>query len=603
MSQSRGSTEYPYQPLDGSNSEFRLLKLHAGKREDAIRCSLFHASLHEADFPTYETVSYCWGGRAVRASILLDGILTDVPSSSEQALRRLRYRDEDRTIWIDAICIDQTDNAEKAQQVAMMADIYRGTRRNLICLGSDARAAEALQNVEMMLAGIRSETSNYESMLATLYDQDEAFRLSPTGVDPAVDLAVLIRLYSAPWFRRVWVVQEAALSRESLCFWGDCCFPLTDALKVAVWLAHKVNFLPPEISSAPGMLAAAEMFDYAAHDIVQMPDEPSKLLPLLVQHQDLGAHDPRDHVYGLLGLYQSGRKIRPLPALVAPDYNRPLADVLRGATKLAITEQEDLQVFLHLFHREKETVEETSFPSWVPRWHRAWDREVDASRLSYFFRAGGDRMAKIAFPSSGRLLVDGLEIDAVSKPTPVVDSSALDGVAGLTSLLKSARRLMQHNRSSDESRSDDVRLGQVLMAGRNSEGRPATEEDASALSLLSRSLQAGQMSPPLHELKRCSEAPSNCLMKAANFHQCIRRACANRRLFKTTSGRLGLGPRTMQESDVVCILFGSQWPVILRRRGESYQTVGVCYVEGVMHGDAVLLHERERRLGIAFSIV
>lgn len=191
-------------------------------------------------------MSYFWGDSARRSIVHLDDASVDVPESSAQALRALRLDDCERCLWLDAICINQSDIPEKGQQVSMMSDIYHLTTRNLICLGeSDETTALALMDIESILKDVRRETNDYKLLLRTLYDQDEAFCYSSTGLGVEIDLQPLQKFYSLPWFRRVWVVQEAALSRESVCYPGEYQMPLTDVLKAAVWLIHKVHYLPP----------------------------------------------------------------------------------------------------------------------------------------------------------------------------------------------------------------------------------------------------------------------------------------------------------------------------------------------------------------------
>lgn len=578
---------YVYQPLDNLQTEIRLLRLKPGHTEEEIECSLFHASLRGQEVPRYETVSYCWGDTTLRSTINLDGISTNVPASSAQALCALRLLDTPRILWIDALCINQSDVSEKNQQVALMCDIYRNTVRNLVYLGDSTGSTEHIsRDLDAVLQNIRSETSDYADMLHVLYDENDAFRLSPTGLSAEVNLESLIHFYSLPWFRRVWVSQEAALSRTSMCYWGQGRFSLTDVLKVAVWLTHKANHLPSQLAWCKGVLAAAEMFDYAAHDVNPTPEEPPKLLALLVQHHNLGAHDPRDHVYGILGLYQGHEKQQTLPSALRPDYGKPLAEVCLDASRIAIEEQGDLQIFLHLFHRDVETDEERDFPSWVPRWHRSWDRNVDASRLSYFFRASEGMESSAIEIEGGNLSVKGAVIDTVSKLTAVISNSDIEDPEFLRCLIETAKQFMSR-RETPPHNSSNQRLGHIFQAGRTSEGRALDDERASSFTHFAELILAGQMPLALHGTEAEQQPLTNKSIEAAKVHHAMRRACVNRRLCVTQGGRLGLGPRTTKEGDLICNLSGSLWPVVLRNCGEDHRIVGVCYIEGVMFGEAV----------------
>lgn len=351
------------------------------------------------------------------------------------------------------------------------------------------------------------------------------------------------------------------------------------------------------------MLAAAEMFDHAAHDINPALEQPQNLLPLLVQHQDLDAHDPRDHIFGLLGLYQGAKKSRPLPPLLRPDYERSLTDVCRDATRLALEEQGDLQVLLHLFHRPIENDEDRNFPSWIPRWHRAWDSTIDASRLSYFFRANNGVSMCLLSRDPSTLLLKGILISTIRSVASPIGHTDTENVASLHILFESAERLVRQTGGSSSDSVDNARVGHVLIAGRNNAGQPATEEDGAGFSDFAMRVYAGQVPPTLHGLKASPSTGANDIAKTAHFHNAMRRACTNRRLFVTSSGKLGLGPLTMQENDNVCILFGSSWPVVLRRFGRDYRVIGVCYLEGSMYGEAVREHKLLDREDTTFSLV
>lgn len=62
---------------------------------------------------------------------------------------------------------------------------------------------------------------------------------------------------------------------------------------------------------------------------------------------------------------------------------------------------------------------------------------------------------------------------------------------------------------------------------------------------------------------------------------------ACRRLFVTKNGYIGLAPSPAQEGDLICVLLGCGVPVILRREGDHYIFIGVCYTHGTMDGEAI----------------
>lgn len=185
---------FQYEPLDLSPSPdgtlyLRVLEVHpaSSATDDIISCTLLHSSLRlippkadtvggrmndpedywednsdadEADLPepvlfepqhSYETISYAWGDASIRADVRVNERLMEVTRSAEQVLRRVQLQNKSRFIWIDAICIDQTNLDERAHQVALMTKLYRHGERNLVYLGeahdSTASALTAMDSL------------------------------------------------------------------------------------------------------------------------------------------------------------------------------------------------------------------------------------------------------------------------------------------------------------------------------------------------------------------------------------------------------------------------------------------------------------------------
>ena len=67
----------------------------------------------------------------------------------------------------------------------------------------------------------------------------------------------------------------------------------------------------------------------------------------------------------------------------------------------------------------------------------------------------------------------------------------------------------------------------------------------------------------------------------------VERFCWSRRLITTTEGFVEMVPHTADRGDVVCVLLGCSFPMLLRPRGQSYRVVGPCYVHGIMDGEAI----------------
>jgi hypothetical protein len=98
--------------------------------------------------PEYETLSYVWGDPTVTKPIILDGEIFEVTTNLESALRHIR-KSWPRLLWVDAVCINQTDHLEKAHQINLMGNLYRKSRRGLIWFGDlDSLGINAEQSVK-----------------------------------------------------------------------------------------------------------------------------------------------------------------------------------------------------------------------------------------------------------------------------------------------------------------------------------------------------------------------------------------------------------------------------------------------------------------------
>ncbi|KAI8953831.1 heterokaryon incompatibility protein-domain-containing protein [Xylaria longipes] len=131
-----------YTPLNPSKKQIRLLTLLNGEWNDEIKCKLYVVSLD--DEPKYEALSYVWGSPTDLVDIDIDGIAFSVTQNLYAALRRLREQirgtgsnEDSRTLWVDAVCINQKDTEEKRHQVQLMGDIYSRTAHGLLWLGEE----------------------------------------------------------------------------------------------------------------------------------------------------------------------------------------------------------------------------------------------------------------------------------------------------------------------------------------------------------------------------------------------------------------------------------------------------------------------------------
>ncbi|KAF6805944.1 hypothetical protein CSOJ01_09167 [Colletotrichum sojae] len=124
-------------PLEASRKEIRLLTVEPAKWKQDVRARLHVAGLE--DGTQYSALSYVWGqpDPVNEQRVWVNGHAVSVTPNLFLALRRLRAYagGEELVIWVDALCIDQSNSEERSQQVGMMGDIYRGCAEGLVWLG------------------------------------------------------------------------------------------------------------------------------------------------------------------------------------------------------------------------------------------------------------------------------------------------------------------------------------------------------------------------------------------------------------------------------------------------------------------------------------
>lgn len=161
------SPPFQYTPLPSPTTHFRILHLRPTPTDLAtpwpsipLRGTLLPCPIDSP--PSYHALSYCWGDATPADTIIVDGAVLRITASCAAALRRmLRGRPRGRKVWVDAICINQADDAEalaeRGAQVAMMDRIYRGAEEVDVHLGEGGAetdvACEAVRKLAKYCGG------------------------------------------------------------------------------------------------------------------------------------------------------------------------------------------------------------------------------------------------------------------------------------------------------------------------------------------------------------------------------------------------------------------------------------------------------------------
>ena len=254
-----------YEALDQSQDSFRLCKLLPAERKSLIRCELVNDWI-SARKGVYSALSYTWGEALESRWIILDGKPYHVQPNLQQALKAIRERDTELLIWVDAICINQKDLAERNHQVSLMGDIYRSAKCVLAWLGPAADDSDA-----------------YFDYLEHLAIADRA---SQKQVEESVTRAVSF-LNKRPYWRRAWIKQELILAKDITVYCG-CRVQSGESF---FWFA---TFLTIDLAEGYD--------DYMSKVYIHRCSKPETLEELLHRYNNSECFDRRDRVFALLSM-------------------------------------------------------------------------------------------------------------------------------------------------------------------------------------------------------------------------------------------------------------------------------------------------------------
>ncbi|KAK4109235.1 HET-domain-containing protein [Canariomyces notabilis] len=193
----------------------------------------------------YVAMSYWWGPKDEEptAEIVVNGRIVKVRENLEAGLRQFRemeYFQQGGKIWIDSLCINQQDEAEKQDQVQMMASIYRCAGNVMVWLGpADIESGCSITFLENAGADFRAEyveafdgadpitAHTWRTMalvrMETSYNRfSDELRTEPTRLlDPRQELLddvafAFHSFFARPYWRRLWIIQELCMGRGGM---------------------------------------------------------------------------------------------------------------------------------------------------------------------------------------------------------------------------------------------------------------------------------------------------------------------------------------------------------------------------------------------------
>lgn len=471
---------YIYQPLPNTHS-IRLAIRKTDNGSDSWACTFTAADID--DPPEYVALSYCWGDIRNRLPIKCDDGIVMVPMQASGMLETLCRGPV--PFWIDSLCINQQDIAERNEQVAIMADIYSKASLVIVWLGPDphgdsgpvfsacAALVERLVTLHTMGGTIQHLQKNSADLHWVLANSESVVSAMPSLlVSPSESEAErLRRFFTLPWFSRSWILQEVGLAASTNVVWGSRGFDWNAIGLTALFLMRHAKAMLDNLQLTDAVQNVCHV--YTAFSPFTPLDS---FLHLLNKSRRLNATDPRDKVFAFmshptactasirnhrpknLGAYKDyldlvvhflptphdqylvkrvkewatdggvtssdEEKLRPL---FKADYSKSPQEVYRDFAREHIERTISLEILTAVQH-DCDSSAELPLPSWVPQWNKYNGTQTLGSVTSNHF-ASANRDAIITHlvdANPDTLIARGTIVSKVAYTSSLCDSSSFD---------------------------------------------------------------------------------------------------------------------------------------------------------------------------------
>ncbi|EON67114.1 hypothetical protein W97_06367 [Coniosporium apollinis CBS 100218] len=618
-----------YSPLDTTQNQIRLLHLApADQEEDEIKCSFSLASLDED--VDYEALSYAWGDNNKTISIKIEatrryrksrarmkrGKRAREPTSTRVlrprlessvlvtenlhlALKHLRLKDRERTLWIDALCINQSDTRERTHQVTRMSSIYKQASSVVVWLGEAWNGSELAMEC-LQRFGKDSNLHHDQSLSPGL-------TVNGMGLEYYELRGHLIQFFDLPWWGRLWTVQEYALAQRVV-------FQCGKRLLSGELLRESRRSFYNHSASCCGRpylqiehgetgLSLADCFVRLSFlEFIQTFRETYSFLTIVALFSIRQVTDSRDKIYGMLGL-ATGRYAR----LIEPDYTRSPEQVFEAAALASFDRTGKLEFLSHLFGQRQ-----LKLPSFVPDWtasissHGHHSSHQDWLTCISHYKASGGRSAEFNLIAAGKAVTRGIIFDTIATTGPSNDSRPFEKVVNEMRDLPDADRCStgsyNHTSETRETAFRRTMCGSMDIVTKDSR---ACFRRLRGLTDFSKFKKWQVWYDTTFTLK------STLYDKDVSIsNQLFFAVTVGRRFITTEKDYIGFAPKECEKGDLVAVLPGGSVPYILRPEpvadalweqghGSSscYTILGDSYIHGIMDGEAFdMLDESEGEL-------
>ncbi|CAG9998489.1 unnamed protein product [Clonostachys byssicola] len=541
----------------------------------------------------FDALSYTWGDPKATFPLILNGRKIQIHRNLHEALPYLSRLPSRCPIWVDAVCINQKDKAEKKVQIPRMKEIYRRAIQVWVWLGPGIdHTAEAIKLLPRI--SHTGEGDPPAEMPDELPELDSPIWTS------------IFNIVDNSWFGRVWIVQESALARDLRFLMGRHEIN-AEMLKTAVSTSSRLaeHFLNASMRDEAKRLIDTQraMSIFGIRDLVQrsfaldpnQPRAPRELVWIIYQMTiNSDCSEPRDRVNGTLGLLPDDQR------RILGDFSdtASLAELYASFGQRVLTQPNPpAPMWFAFLHRGTISGKRSNLPSWCPDFHQsseslAWYEDGITLGLDTRRNFHASRKDITARPGEGtqELVSLGCLVDDISQiheriPIPLdflrrenTTTDYLEAYLYLREFERSIARNSLSQRAFEVTESlepfagvekdirDEIdRLWKTLFSGFETfQGRQVTIEYYYALRRGLDELAASVERSGWRDNEVFRALTMNDPFQKAFF--CAMYSILHRKVFVTTGGRLGLGGGSMHTGDKIILLNGGQMPHVAGRK-------------------------------------
>jgi hypothetical protein len=573
---------------------------------------------HRYTWGDFAALSYMWGDKSQLRTVIINDEKVEVRMNLENVLRELRHEGKFGALfklWVDALCINQSDDIERTEQVAKMDKIYTLAWSIVAWIGPEENdSAKAMALLET-LATYWPDRTKLDALRDQLVEQPNHFAKG--------SWLALKHLSEREYWTRLWIVQELALGASGVILrcgaqsmeWET----MGAGLKTVdtLWNVKDICIMSDRKAldrSDDRRWGSAQGLHHISKELrrtseMQRDDQAPPPLTWLLQVANFSkCFEDKDKVYGMLGIMDPK-----VACQIPPNYQLTTRQVFINIAKTYIAADQNLEL---LREANPWGNSEVGAPTWVPDW--TWTGRLRDNKFSEpNFLADGGSNPFIEFSEDGSLTCLAVIFDTI-------DGLGAQG-SGMLKFLDDTVVKSKFAESAYGGKDETAAaLSCFLHAGHslgNSKAQAMLHFPSNTRIAVERFKQLGWKQLAIDggyysRWSRWRTANRDFVFAGRSFDDYFTerisdaavledfgpvmgnwvRTSLGRRIATTTKGYIAWVPdnrndtreRQVRSGDLIAIVMGCSTPVVIRPSGRYYEVVGEGYVQGIMYGETII---------------